>query len=95
VNTGLLLSQLQQKELQKNKCLSRYMLVFNKEDYVLISSVICGKNEYLLLLTEKKTTDKLDESEFTQHTGTLPFGTQKTIVLAEPGVFLQNKGSNK
>ncbi len=44
---------------------------------------------------KKNVTDKWDGAEFTGYTGTLPFGAQKTIALAERGVLLQNKGSKK
>jgi hypothetical protein len=83
------------KELAENKYISRYMLVFDREGYS--PDFFCDLwQERISIATYKKNvTDKWGDEEFTEHTGTLPFGTQKTIALAERGVLLQNKGSKK
>jgi len=49
------------------------------------------KEQMFIATYRKNTTDKWDESEFTQYTFTLPIGTQKTIALADPGVFFCRK----
>ncbi len=74
---------------------SRYMLVFDREGYS--PDFVCDLwQERISIATYKKNvTDKWDDTEFFKHTGTLPFGTEKTIELAERGVLLQNKGSKK
>ena len=83
------------EELLESKYKSRYMLVFDREGYS--PDFFCDLwQERISIATYKKNvTDKWDEAEFSEHTGTLPFGTEKTIQLAERGVLLQNKGSKK
>jgi len=88
-------NQPSQKELHENKYLSRYVLAFDRKGYSPDFFSDLWKGRVSIAPYRKNTTDKWDESEFTQHTGTLPFGTQKTIALAETGVFLQKKGSEK
>ncbi len=82
-------------ELQKDKYKSRYMLVFDREGYS--PDFFCDLwQERISMATYKKNvTNQWDDTEFSEHTGTLPFGTEKTIELAERGVLLQNKGSKK
>lgn len=84
-----------QQELQENNYMSRYMLIFDREGYS--PDFVCDLwEERISIATYKKNVnDKWDNTEFTEHTGTLPFGTRKTIALAERGVLLQNKGSKK
>ena len=84
-----------QKELAENKYISRYMLVFDREGYSPDFFYDLWQERISIATYKKNVTDKWDDEEFTKHTGTLPFGTQKTIALAERGVLLQNKGSKK
>ncbi len=88
-------NQPSQDDLSGNKYKSRYMLVFDREGYS--PDFFCDLwEERISIATYKKNvTDKWDNTEFSRHTGTLPFGTEKTIELAERGVLLQNKGSKK
>ena len=88
-------NQPNQKELLEDKYKSRYMLVFDREGYS--PDFFCDLwEERISIATYKKNvTDKWDDTEFCQYKGTLPFGTEKTIELAERGVLLQNKGSKK
>ena len=84
-----------QQELEKNKYISRYMLVFDREGYSPDFFYDLWQERISIATYKKNVTDKWDKAEFTEYTGTLPFGTQKTIALAERGVLLQNKGSKK
>ena len=88
-------NQPNEEELSEDKYKSRYMLVFDREGYS--PDFFCDLwQERISIATYKKNvTDKWDETEFSEYTGTLPFGTEKTIELAERGVLLQNKGSKK
>ena len=88
-------NQPSQKELAENKYLSRYMLVFDREGYSPDFFYDLWQERISIATYKKNVTDKWDDKEFTEHTGTLPFGTQKTIALAERGVLLQNKASKK
>jgi len=83
------------KELAENKYISRYMLVFDREGYSPDFFYDLWQERISIATYKKNVTDKWGDEEFTEHTGTLPFGTQKTIALAERGVLLQNKGSKK
>jgi len=84
-----------QQELAENKYISRYMLVFDREGYSPDFFYDLWQDRISIATYKKNVTDKWDDEEFTEHTGILPFGTQKTIALAERGVLLQNKGSKK
>jgi uncharacterized protein YoxC len=84
-----------QDELEKNKYISRYMLVFDREGYSPDFFYDLWQERISIATYKKNVTDKWDKAEFTEYTGILPFGTQKTIALAERGVLLQNKGSKK
>lgn len=84
-----------QQELAENKYISRYMLVFDREGYSPDFFYDLWQDRISIATYKKNVTDKWDDTEFTEHTGILPFGTQKTIALAERGVLLQNKGSKK
>jgi len=83
------------EELSEDKYKSRYMLVFDREGYSPDFFCDLWQQRISIATYKKSVTDKWDESEFSEHTGTLPFGTEKTIELAERGVLLQNKGSKK
>lgn len=84
-----------QKELAENKYISRYMLIFDREGYSPDFFYDLWQERISIATYKKNVTDKWDDEEFAEYTGTLPFGTQKTIALAERGVLLQNKGSKK
>jgi len=84
-----------QQELAENKYICRYMLIFDREGYSPDFFYDLWQDRISIATYKKNVTDKWDDEEFTEHTGTLPFGTQKTIALAERGVLLQNKGSEK
>ncbi len=83
------------EELKEDKYKSRYMLVFDREGYSPDFFYDLWQERISIATYKKNVTDKWDDAEFTGYTGTLPFGTQKTIALAERGVLLQNKGSKK
>ena len=84
-----------QQELKEDKYKSRYMLVFDREGYSPDFFYDLWQERISIATYKKNVTDKWSDEEFTKHTGTLPFGTQKTIALAERGILLQNKGSKK
>ncbi|MDF1546253.1 MAG: hypothetical protein P1P88_00435 [Bacteroidales bacterium] len=84
-----------QKELSEDKYKSRYMLVFDREGYSPDFFSDLWEERISIATYKKNVTDKWDDAEFCQYKGTLPFGTEKTIELAERGVLLQNKGSKK
>ena len=88
-------NQPSQDELLENKYKSRYMLVFDREGYSPDFFYDLWEERISIATYKKNVTDKWDGTEFSKHTGILPFGTEKTIELAERGVLLQNKGSNK
>ena len=71
------------------------MLVFDREGYSPDFFYDLWEERISIATYKKNVTDKWDGTEFSKHTGILPFGTEKTIELAERGVLLQNKGSNK
>ena len=83
------------EELSQDKYISRYMLVFDREGYSPDLFYDLWQKRISVATYKKNVTDKWDEAEFSEYTGRLPFGNEKTIELAERGVLLQNKGSNK
>jgi hypothetical protein len=84
-----------EKELEDDKLLNRYMLVFDREGYSPDFFYDLWQTRVSISTYKKSVSDKWEDIEFTEHKGTLPFGTQQTIDLAERGVLLQNKGSKK
>ena len=88
-------NQPSQDELLENKYKSRYMLVFDREGYSPDFFYDLWEERISIATYKKNVTDKWDGTEFSKHTGILPFGTEKTIELGERGVLLQNKGRNK
>ena len=82
-------------ELEDNKLLNRYMLVFDREGYSPDFFYDLWQTRVSISTYKKNVSDKWEDIEFTEHKGTLPFGTQQTIKLAERGVLLQTKGSKK
>jgi hypothetical protein len=88
-------NQPSQEELSKDKFRSRYMLVFDREGYSPDFFYDLWQKRVSIATYKKYITDKWDKSEFAEYTGKLPFGNEKSIELAERGVLLQNKGSQK
>ncbi len=88
-------NQPSKEELSQDKYKSRYMLVFDREGYSPDFFYDLWQKRISIATYKKNVTDTWDEAEFTEYTGTLPFGNEKTIELAERGVLLQNKGSKK
>ncbi|MDY6821955.1 MAG: hypothetical protein SVN78_10085 [Deferribacterota bacterium] len=88
-------NQPSQEELAKDKFRSRYMLVFDREGYSPDFFYDLWQKRVSIATYKKYITDKWDKSEFAEYTGKLPFGNEKSIELAERGVLLQNKGSQK
>ncbi len=82
-------------ELLKDKYKSRFMLVFDREGYSPNFFYDLWQKRIAISTYKKNVKDKWDENEFLEYTGRLPFGTEKRIELAERGVLLQNKGSEK
>lgn len=83
------------EELSKDKLLSRFMLVFDREGYSPDFFYDMWEKRISITTYKKNVTDKWADAEFTDYTGKLPFGNEQTIQLAERGVLLQNKGSQK
>lgn len=88
-------NQPSQEELAKDKFRSRYMLVFDREGYSPDFFYDLWQERVSIATYKKHVTDKWDDAEFAEYTGKLPFGNEKTIKLAERGILLQNKGSQK
>ena len=84
-----------QQELKENKYKSRYMLVFDREGYSPDFFYDLWEERIAIATYKKNVKEKWDDAEFSEYTGILPFGTEKTIELAERGVLLQNKTSKK
>jgi len=83
------------EELEKDKYLSRYMLVFDREGYSPDLFYDLWQKRIAIVTYKKNVKDKWNDSEFKKYTGTLPFGTEQTIELAERRVLLKNKNSDK
>ena len=83
------------EELSGDKYKSRFMLVFDREGYSPDFFYELWQKQIAISTYKKNVKDKWGEDEFSEYTGKLPFGTEKRIELAERGVLLQNKGSNK
>lgn len=88
-------NQPSQQDLSEDELKSRYMLVFDREGYSPDFFYDLWKKRVSIATYKKHVTDKWDETEFAEYTGKLPFGNEKSIELAERGVLLQNKGSQK
>lgn len=83
-------------ELKDNPKLHRYMLVFDRECYSPNFFYELWNDHRIAICTyNKNVKDKWPEEEFSVHKGSLPTGEQQKIELAERGVLLQNKGSDK
>ena len=88
-------NQPSEEELLKDKYKSRFMLVFDREGYSADFFYDLWQSRIAISTYKKNVSDKWDDDEFLEYTGKLPFGTKKKIELAERGVLLQNKGSEK
>jgi hypothetical protein len=88
-------SQPSAEELASDRLKCRYMLVFDREGYSPDFFSDLWEERVAIATYKKNVTDSWDDAEFAQYTGKLPFGTEKTVDLAERGVLLQNKGSQK
>jgi len=88
-------NQASDDELSEDKHKSRFMLVFDREGYSPDFFYDLWQKRIAISTYKKNVKDKWDEDEFLEYTGKLPFGTEKKIELAERGVLLQNKGSEK
>lgn len=88
-------NQPDEDELSENKYQSRFMLIFDREGYSPDFFYDLWQRRIAISTYKKNVTEKWDDAEFSEYTGKLPFGTEKKIELAERGVLLQNKGSQK
>ncbi len=83
------------EELSHNRLLCRFMLVFDRECYS-PDFFYDLWNEHVAVCTyNKNVKDLWDDDEFTTYTEVLPTGEREQMQLAERGVMLQKKGSNK
>lgn len=88
-------NQPSQEELSQDKFKSRFMLVFDREGYSPDFFYDLWQKRVSIATYKKHVRDQWDDAEFREYTGKLPFGNEKSIELAERGVLLQNKGSQK
>lgn len=83
------------EQLQENKYLHRYMLVFDRECYSPDFFYDLWQERIAISTYKKNVTQQWDDCEFNNYNGNLPGGQQQHIELAERGVLLQNVGSQK
>lgn len=83
------------KQLEEAPFLHRYMLVFDREGYSPDFFYDLWQQRIAIATYKKNVKEKWSDDEFEEYSGTLPYGTEQTIELAERGVLLQNKGSKK
>ncbi len=83
------------EQLEADPLLNRYMLVFDREGYSPDFFYDLWQQRISIATYRKNVTEKWDEAEFKEYKGTLPYGTEQRVELAERGVLLQNKGSKK
>ncbi len=88
-------SQPAEYELGSNSLLCRYMIVFDRECYSPDFFYDLWDERIAVCTYNKNVDDLWEEEEFSSYTEILPTGEKQQIQLAERGVFLQNKGSNK
>lgn len=84
-----------QDQLVADQYLHRYMLVFDREGYSADFFCDLWEKRISIATYKKNVKEKWEDAEFSEYSGTLPFGTQQTIELAERGVLLQSAGSKK
>ena len=82
-------------DLQANKHLHKYMLVFDRECYSPDFFCDLWEERIAICTYNKNVKDKWADSEFVLHEGRLPNGEIQNVLLAERGVLLQNMGSSK
>lgn len=83
------------EELQQDRHLHRYMLVFDRECYSPDFFYDLSQQRIAICTYKKNVNELWDEREFITHQGKLPGGELQQMELAERGVLLQNKGSEK
>ncbi len=83
------------EQLAADPLLNRYMLVFDREGYSPDFFYDLWQERISVTTYRKNVKENWDEAEFTEYSGKLPYGTEQTVMLAERGVLLQNKGSEK
>jgi hypothetical protein len=88
-------SQPKKDELKDNPLLCRYMIVFDRECYSPDFFYDLWNERIAVCTYNKNVNDLWAEEEFSSYTEILPTGETQQIQLAERGVLLQNKGSNK
>jgi len=88
-------SQPSELQLDQDKYLHRYMLVFDREGYSPDFFHDLWQERISIATYKKNVKDKWADEEFTIYTEKLPYGTSQTIELAERGVLLENKKSKK
>lgn len=82
-------------EIAENKLISRYMIVFDRECYSPDFFYDLWQERISICTYKKNTTDKWADEEFYMYEEELPDGEVQKMELAERGVLLQNKSSNK
>ncbi len=88
-------SQPTKYELDANPLLCRYMIVFDRECYSPDFFYDLWNEKIAVCTYNKNVNDLWAEEEFSSYTEILPTGEKQQMQLAERGVLLQNKGSNK
>ncbi len=84
-----------QDQLMDDQYLHRYMLVFDREGYSADFFYDLWHKRISIATYKKNVKKNWEDAEFSEYTGTLPFGTEQTLELAERGVLLQSTGSKK
>ncbi len=83
------------EELEAAPTLHRFMLVFDRECYSPDFFYDLWKERIAICTYNKNVKDKWPDEEFTSYTEMDQRGEKQQMELAERGVLLQNKGSNK
>jgi len=88
-------NQPSKEELEAEPTLHRFMLVFDRECYSPDFFHDLWKERIAICTYNKNVKDKWPDEEFTSYTEMDQKGEKQQMELAERGVLLQNKGSNK
>lgn len=88
-------NQPSEEELEQNPLLSRFMLVFDRECYSPDFFYELWQERISVCTYNKNVKDLWDTTEFSTYTEVLETGEKTQMELAERGVLLQSKGSNK
>jgi len=83
------------EELSQNQLLCRFMIVFDRECYSPDFFYDLWEKRVAICTYNKNVKDLWEDQEFTTYTEVLPTGENSQMQLAERGVMLQNKGSDK